>query len=43
MTHYKKHWMQLLASRLSQGKRIIIQKNLFAQFLCYIYNSEWAV
>jgi hypothetical protein len=21
MTHYKKHWMQLLASRLSQGKR----------------------
>jgi hypothetical protein len=37
MTHYKKHWMQLLASRLSQGKRIIIQKNLFAQ--C----SEWAV
>jgi hypothetical protein len=41
MTHYKKHWLILLATRLAQGKKIVIKKSLYAQFLCYAITSEF--
>jgi len=41
MTHYKKHWLLLLATRLLNGKRVIIKKELYAQFLVYAIQSEF--
>lgn len=41
MTHYKKHWLLLLATRLSSGKRVVIKKELCAQFLVYAMQSEF--
>lgn len=41
MTHYKKHWLLLLATRLLSGNRIVIKKHLFAEFLVYAMQSEF--
>lgn len=41
MTHYKKHWLLLLATRLLNGKRVVIKKDLYAQFLVYAIQSEF--
>lgn len=35
MTHYKNHWMQLLANRLKEQKRVIIKKDIYPNFLCF--------
>jgi hypothetical protein len=41
MTHYKKHWLLLLATRLASGKRVIIKADLCAQFLVYAIQCEF--
>lgn len=35
MTHFKKHWMILLADRLKSSKRVIVKKELLSTFLCH--------
>jgi hypothetical protein len=41
MTHYKKHWLLLLAKRLSESNRVIIKKELLATFLCYAMKCDF--
>jgi hypothetical protein len=41
MTHYKKHWLLLLAKRLNDGNRVIIKKELIADFLCYCLKCDF--
>lgn len=40
MTHYKKHWIFLLSKRLLDGERVIIKKEIYAEFLCYLLNCD---
>lgn len=41
MTHYKKHWLLLLATRLFNGNRVLIKKDLYAQFLVYAIQCDF--